>query len=83
MPSHIYIRTGDYYEAAQANVDAIKVDREYMTESGNKGLYPMIYYHHNVHFLAARSGTSCTPSVFPWATRSLRPIRPTSSPATA
>jgi pimeloyl-ACP methyl ester carboxylesterase/tetratricopeptide (TPR) repeat protein len=55
MPSHIYIRTGDYYEAAQANVEAIAVDREYMTQSGNKGLYPMIYYHHNVHFLAAAS----------------------------
>ena len=55
MPSHIYIRTGDYYEAAQANVEAIAVDRDYMTRSGNKGLYPMIYYHHNVHFLAAAS----------------------------
>ena len=55
MPSHVYIRTGDYYEAAKANVDAIAVDREYMAQSGNKGLYPMIYYHHNVHFLAAAS----------------------------
>ena len=55
MPSHVYIRTGDYYEAARANVDAIAVDRDYMTKSGNNGLYPMIYYHHNVHFLAAAS----------------------------
>jgi pimeloyl-ACP methyl ester carboxylesterase/tetratricopeptide (TPR) repeat protein len=55
MPSHIYIRTGDYYEAARANVDAIAVDREYMAKSGNKGLYPMMYYNHNVHFLAAAS----------------------------
>ncbi len=55
MPSHIYIRTGDYYEAAQSNVDAIAVDREYITKSGNKGLYPMMYYNHNVHFLAAAS----------------------------
>ncbi len=53
MPSHVYIRTGDYYQAAQSNVDAIAVDREYMTKSGNKGLYPMMYYNHNVHFLAA------------------------------
>ena len=55
MPSHIYIRTGDYYQAAKANVDAIVVDREYMTKSGNKGLYPNMYYNHNVHFLAAAS----------------------------
>ena len=55
MPSHVYIRTGDYYQAAQANVDAIAVDREYMTKSGNKGLYPNMYYNHNVHFLAAAS----------------------------
>ena len=53
MPSHVYIRTGDYYQAAQSNVDAIVVDREYMTRSGNKGLYPNMYYNHNVHFLAA------------------------------
>jgi pimeloyl-ACP methyl ester carboxylesterase/tetratricopeptide (TPR) repeat protein len=55
MPSHIYIRTGDYYEAARANVDAIAADREYMAKSGNQGLYPMMYYNHNVHFLAAAS----------------------------
>jgi pimeloyl-ACP methyl ester carboxylesterase/tetratricopeptide (TPR) repeat protein len=55
MPSHVYIRTGDYYQAAKANVDAIAVDREYMTKSGNKGLYPNMYYNHNVHFLASAS----------------------------
>lgn len=55
MPSHIYIRTGDYTNAARVNVDAIAVDREYMTKAGAEGLYPMIYYHHNVHFLAAAS----------------------------
>ena len=32
MPSHVYIRTGDYYQAAQSNVDAIAVDREYMAD---------------------------------------------------
>ena len=55
MPSHIYIRTGDYYQAAQSNVDAIAVDREYITKSGNNGLYPAMYYNHNIHFLAAAS----------------------------
>jgi hypothetical protein len=55
MPSHVYIRTGDYFQAAQANVEAIAADREYMTKSGNQGLYPAMYYNHNVHFLAAAS----------------------------
>ena len=55
MPSHIYIRTGDYAEAAQSNVDAIAVDREYMTKTGAQGLYTMMYYNHNIHFLASAS----------------------------
>lgn len=55
MPSHIYIRTGDYYQAAQSNIDAIAVDKEYIQKSGNNGLYPAMYYNHNVHFLAAAS----------------------------
>ncbi|HEX7330827.1 MAG TPA: alpha/beta fold hydrolase [Pyrinomonadaceae bacterium] len=55
MPSHVYIRTGDYYAAAKSNVDAIAVDREYIKKSGNNGLYPAMYYNHNVHFLAAAS----------------------------
>lgn len=53
MPSHIYIRTGDYSEAAQSNVDAIAADREYITKTGNQGLYTMMYYNHNIHFLAS------------------------------
>jgi len=55
MPSHIYSRTGDYTEAAQANVDAIAADREYIAKTGNQGLYTMMYYNHNIHFLAAAS----------------------------
>jgi|GEM_PF-16472 len=53
MPSHIYIRTGDYTEAAQSNVDAIVADREYITKTGAQGLYTMMYYNHNIHFLAS------------------------------
>ncbi|HEX2271390.1 MAG TPA: alpha/beta fold hydrolase [Pyrinomonadaceae bacterium] len=53
MPSHIYVRTGDYQEAAQSNVDAIAADREYIEKTGAKGLYTMMYYNHNIHFLAA------------------------------
>lgn len=53
MPSHIYIRTGDYAEAAQVNADAIVADRDYMTQTGAQGVYTMMYYNHNIHFLAS------------------------------
>ena len=55
MPSHIYVRTGDYAEAAQSNVEAIAADREYIAKTGAQGLYTMMYYNHNIHFLAAAS----------------------------
>src|SRR6185369_5176167 len=55
MPSHVYIRTGDYSTAAQANVEAIAVDREYIPQTGAQGLYPLMYYNHNIHFLASAS----------------------------
>ena len=57
MPSHIYSRTGDYAKAAQANVDAIAVDREYL-KTGVQGVYPVLYYNHNMHFLAAASAAN-------------------------
>jgi len=53
MPSHVYIRTGDYNEAANSNADAIVADREYIARSGVKGVYTMMYYNHNIHFLAS------------------------------
>ena len=53
MPSHVYVRTGDYVEAAQSNADAIVVDREYMAKTGAQGVYTMMYYNHNIHFLAS------------------------------
>jgi tetratricopeptide (TPR) repeat protein len=53
MPSHIYIRTGDYQEAAKSNVDAIVADREFLARTGVQGVYPMMYYNHNIHFLAS------------------------------
>ncbi|MFN0112358.1 MAG: tetratricopeptide repeat protein [Blastocatellia bacterium] len=51
MPSHIYIRTGDYQAAAKANEDAAKVDLEYIKRTGVQGMYPAMYYSHNLHFL--------------------------------
>jgi tetratricopeptide (TPR) repeat protein len=55
MPSHIYIRTGDYVEAAKSNADAIIADRNYIEKNGAQNLYAMMYYNHNIHFLAAAS----------------------------
>ncbi|MBK8466789.1 MAG: hypothetical protein IPL32_13245 [Chloracidobacterium sp.] len=53
MPSHIYIRTGDYTAAAKSNADAVVVDRNYVAKNGPQGVYPMMYYNHNMHFLAS------------------------------
>ena len=53
MPSHIYLRTGDYDLAVKSNDAAIIADRSYLEKSGNKGLYPAMYYNHNIHMLAA------------------------------
>jgi tetratricopeptide (TPR) repeat protein len=52
MPAHIYERTGDYAAAAQSNVDAAAADRAYITRRGAQGLYPLMYYSHNLHFMA-------------------------------
>ncbi len=50
MPAHIYMRTGDYEQSALANESAIKVDRVYIRERNPKGLYPFMYYSHNIQF---------------------------------
>ncbi len=50
MPSHIYIRTGDYEAAAKANEAAAEVDRAYIKATDARGMYPAMYYSHNLHF---------------------------------
>jgi tetratricopeptide (TPR) repeat protein len=52
MPAHIYIRTGDYEAAVKANQKAAEVDRAYIKATGAQGIYPMMYYSHNLHFIA-------------------------------
>ncbi len=52
MPAHIYERLGDYEAAAQSNKDAAAADRSYIESSGAQGIYPLMYYTHNLHFLA-------------------------------
>jgi tetratricopeptide (TPR) repeat protein len=52
MPAHIYIRTGDYDAAVKTNEQAAQVDRAYLKATGEQGIYPMMYYSHNLHFVA-------------------------------
>jgi tetratricopeptide (TPR) repeat protein len=52
MPAHIYMRTGDYRAATVSNEKAANVDREYIKKYNASGMYPVMYFNHNVHFLA-------------------------------
>jgi tetratricopeptide (TPR) repeat protein len=52
MPAHIHVRTGDHEAAAKANERAAEVDRNYIKATGASGIYPLMYYSHNLHFLA-------------------------------
>jgi len=53
MPSHVYIRTGDYAAAAESNARALDADRRYIEAYGDTGFYQAMYYNHNFHFLSA------------------------------
>ncbi len=52
MPAHTYIRTGDYDAAETTNIAAAKVDEAYIAATNAQGMYPMMYYSHNLHFIA-------------------------------
>ena len=53
MPSHIYIRTGHYHQSTLANQRAVEADRLYLKQLHAQGAYPLAYYPHNMHFIAA------------------------------
>lgn len=53
MASHIYINTGDYHLGSLSNIEAAKVDSIYTTTCHAQGAYPLGYFPHNYHFLAA------------------------------
>ncbi|MEM6632068.1 MAG: hypothetical protein AAF694_20495 [Bacteroidota bacterium] len=53
MPSHTFIRTGNYHQGTLANEQAVEVDSLYIVACNAQGIYPMVYYPHNIHFLAA------------------------------
>jgi tetratricopeptide (TPR) repeat protein len=52
MPAHIYIRTGDYEAALQTNQKAALADQAYIKAGAAPGIYSMMYYSHNLHFIA-------------------------------
>src|SRR6201988_803160 len=52
MPAHVYIRTGDYDAAVKTNEKAAEVDRAYIKATNAQGIYPRMYYSHNLHFIA-------------------------------
>jgi tetratricopeptide (TPR) repeat protein len=57
MPAHTYMRIGDYPASARSNAMAAEIDRVYLRDSGTTGsMYDMMYYAHNLHFLAAANG---------------------------
>jgi tetratricopeptide (TPR) repeat protein len=54
MPAHTYMRVGDYAAAAHSNAAAADADRSYLRETHTTGsMYDMMYFCHNLHFLAA------------------------------
>ena len=52
MPGHIFLQTGDFDLAAKTNVDAANVDRAFVERTGATGVYPLMYWTHNVHFIS-------------------------------
>jgi tetratricopeptide (TPR) repeat protein len=51
MPTHIYIHTGHINRVAELNVRAAEADQRYIAVAKPEGLYPFMYYGHNVHFV--------------------------------
>lgn len=53
MPSHVYIRTGRYPEAAEANHRAIAADQAFFTRASKDSAYASDLAPHNLDFLRA------------------------------
>jgi tetratricopeptide (TPR) repeat protein len=54
MPAHTYFRVGDYAASARSNAVAAATDRVYLRDSGTiASMYDIIYFAHNLQFLAA------------------------------
>jgi tetratricopeptide (TPR) repeat protein len=56
MPCHIYIHTGMWAEASDANEHAIVADKAYLAKPHAEGIYSMMYVAHNHMFLWFSAG---------------------------
>jgi tetratricopeptide (TPR) repeat protein len=52
MPGHIFLQTGDYDLAAETNVNAAAADNAFVQRTGATGVYPLMYWTHNIHFIS-------------------------------
>jgi tetratricopeptide (TPR) repeat protein len=55
MPAHIYIRTGDHEASEKTNEVAARADEAYFAVAHPQGIYPMMYYSHNLHFISVEN----------------------------
>ena len=51
MPTHIYMHTGDLDRIAPLNAKAAEADERYFAIANPEGVYPFMYYAHNLHFV--------------------------------
>ncbi|MGH9510108.1 MAG: hypothetical protein ACRD2M_09240 [Terriglobales bacterium] len=56
MPGHVYIRVGDYESMRKSNIEAARADETYLKTAPpniSGGIYALMYYSHNLHFITA------------------------------
>lgn len=51
MPTHIYIKLGQWDLAAEHNAHAVKADEQFISDRHPTGAYPTGYYPHNYHVM--------------------------------
>ena len=51
MPTHIYIKLGQWDLAAEHNAHAVHADEQFISEQHPPGAYPIGYYPHNFHMM--------------------------------
>lgn len=57
MPAHIYARTGHFVASANSNAAAAAIDERFIRATNTPtGMYPLMYYNHNVHFESYAAG---------------------------
>jgi tetratricopeptide (TPR) repeat protein len=55
MPAHIYARVGQHSASIHCNQEAVAADNKFLGATHEQGVYPAMYYSHNLHFLAYAS----------------------------